>query len=303
MKNFCCRSCRALVSLPRIVLLSLLLAWGVASAPTPLAAQTPAALAVSDTLYEIRLADGSTYIGQVVEAQGDQITLQSTGGVRITFNRAQIARVRPAQGRIVEGEFWREDTNKTRLFFAPTGRTLEAGEGYAGLFFVLPFVSYGVTDWVTLSGGLPLIGSFDEGVPFFYLAPKVRVLSMPNTQVSTGVLAFFGGDEVAGIVYGVGTFGDADRAVTAGAGVPFLAGETVSEFVAMLGGEYRTGRRSKLLTENWFIPGESGALLTGGIRLIGERWSTDLGIAAAVGEGEGFYFPIVSFAYSFGGRR
>jgi hypothetical protein len=126
---------------------------------------------------------------------------------------------------------------------------------------------------------------------------------MPNTQVSTGVLAFFGGDEVAGIVYGVGTFGDADRAVTAGAGVPFLAGETVSEFVAMLGGEYRTGRRSKLLTENWFIPGESGALLTGGIRLIGERWSTDLGIAAAVGEGAGFYFPIVSFAYSFGGRR
>ncbi|CAN5458601.1 hypothetical protein BH24GEM3_BH24GEM3_20900 [soil metagenome] len=303
MKNFCRRSCRAPVSLPRIVLLSLLLAWGVASAPTPLAAQTPAALAVSDTLYEIRLADGSTYIGQVVEAQGDQITLQSTAGVRITFNRAQIARVRPARGRVVEGEFWREDTNKTRLFFAPTGRTLEAGEGYAGLFFVLPFVSYGVTDWVTLSGGLPLIGSFDEGVPFFYLAPKVRVLSMPNTQVSTGVLAFFGGEDVGGIAYGVGTFGNADRAFTAGGGVPFLAGETADEFVVMLGGEYRTGRRSKLLTENWFIPGESGALLTGGIRLIGERWTTDLGIAAAVADGEGFYFPIVSFAYTFGGRR
>ncbi len=296
----------ALVSRPipaRILLCLLLLLFAVGSKPIPVHAQTPATLAVSDTLYEIRLADGSTYIGQVVEAQADQITLQSTGGVRITFNRAQIAHVRPARGRVVEGEFWREDTNKTRLFFAPTGRTLEMGDGYAGLFFILPFLSYGVTDWVTLSGGLPLIGSFDDGVPFFYLAPKVRVLSMPNTQVSTGVLAFFGGEEVGGIAYGVGTFGDADRAFTAGAGLPFLGGETADEFVMMLGGEYRLGSRSKLLTENWFVPGESGGLLTGGIRLIGERWTTDLGIAAAVADGEGFYFPIVSFAYSFGGRR
>jgi hypothetical protein len=276
---------------------------GPLAAPTPAGAQvTPLTLSVSDTIFAVRLVDGATYIGRIVEADGERLTLQNPAGVRVQFARAQIQNVRVARGRIEGGEFWREDAHKTRLFFAPTGRTLNAGDGYLGLFYILPFVSYGLTDMVTISGGLPLIGSFDEGIPAFYLAPKVRVVGTENTQVSAGVLAFFSGDETAGIGYGVGTFGDSDRAVSVGAGIPFAGGETADRFVAMVGGEYRTGRRTKLLTENWFVPGEQGALLTGGVRLMGERWTTDLGLALAMDGSSGFYFPMVSFAYAFGGR-
>jgi hypothetical protein len=275
----------------------------VLAAPPQISAQTPVELAVSDALYEIRLTDGSTYIGRVIEADESQITLLTTGGVRVQFTRGQIMSVRSASGRVVDGEFWREDSNRTRLFFAPTGRALSQGEGYAGLFFLLPFVGYGITDDITLSGGLPLVGGSEDGVPFFYLAPKARVFSSPTTQVSTGVLAFFGGNEVGGILYGVGTWGSNDNAVTAGAGVPFAGGDFANDFVVMAGGETRVGRKLKLLTENWFIPGESGGLLTGGIRLMGERWSTDLGLAAPVFDGGFVYFPIVSFAYAFGGGR
>lgn len=260
-------------------------------------------LAVSDTLYELRLADGATYVGQVAAVSADTITIRTTTDVRVQFQRGQLAAVRVADGRVVDGQFWRRDSNRTRLFFAPTGRTLDTGDGYAGLFFILPFVGYGLTDNITLAGGLPLVGGSDGGVPFFYLAPKVRVYSTERVQLSGGVMAVFGtGSDVAGIGYGVGTFGSDDRALTAGLGVPFASGEgTADQFVVMLGGETRVGRRLKLLTENWAVPGEKGALLTGGIRLMGERWTTDLGLAAAVATDGYFYFPIVSFAYAFGG--
>ncbi|CAN5824595.1 hypothetical protein BH23GEM6_BH23GEM6_25990 [soil metagenome] len=60
-------------------------------------------------------------------------------------------------------------------------------------------------------------------------------------------------------------------------------------------------RRNKLITENWYFPGE-GAAISGGVRMMGERWTTDLGLAALLGVEDVPYFPVVSFSYNFGGR-
>ena len=296
--------------LPRLLLLALLLA----SAAGPSAAQSDVRiqqLVPSDTLYEMRLADGTTYVGRVESVAGDTIRVRTVSGVGVELQRGQLEAVHIARGKVVKGQFWRDDSNETRLFFAPTGRTVDAGTGYAGLFWVLPFLAYGITDAVTIAGGFPLVGGSDGGPPPFYLAPKVRVVSTPKANVSTGVLALFGadggeeeGNSVYGVAYGVGTFGSEDNAVTVGAGLPFASRDGAADkFVVMVGGETRVSRRMKLLTENWAMPGEEGVLLTAGIRLMGERWTTDLGLAApATGDGF-FYFPIVSFAYAFGGGR
>jgi hypothetical protein len=228
--------------------------------------------------------------------------------------------------RVVDGEFWAEDKHTTRLFFAPTGRTLRTGEGYAGLFFILPFVGYGATDNVTIAGGMPLIGSLDQ-VPV-WIAPKLRVHNADGVQVSTGVFAVhvpgstyydyepnnpYGPgrerrdpSQFVGIAYGVGTFGDNDNALHLGTGVTFGGDET--EVPLMIGGEFRTSRRHKFITENWLLPVTGGGALSGGIRFMGDRWTTDLGLMAIFGTddwgGESIpYFPIVSFSYAFGGRR
>lgn len=56
------------------------------------------------------------------------------------------------------------------------------------------------------------------------------------------------------------TVGDADRALTAGAGV-FYTGDVVkNEPAAKLGGEVRVGRRVKLITENYFLPTAIGVV-------------------------------------------
>jgi hypothetical protein len=281
-------------------------------------AQTPGEVVVSDSLMELRRAGGSTVIGRVVAVDGDRITFETIEGERFEV-RSQFARIRPARGRIVDGDFWREDQHTSRLFFGPTGRTLRAGAGYAGLFFILPFVGYGVTDNFTMAGGIPITGSLSQ-TPI-WVAPKLRVYNAPRMQVSTGLFAVYipnddSGCEppfcqpsterdpsFVGIAYGVGTFGDNDNAVHAGVGIPFAGSDVSSQLPVMVGGELRISRRNKLISENWFLPGEGGAA-SGGIRIMGSRWTTDLGLMFLLsGDSNLPYFPIVSFSYAFGGGR
>lgn len=321
MRNLCRRSCRALVSLPRMVLLSLLLACGVASTPARLTAQVPERVAASDTLQEIRLADGSTLFGRVVAVEGERITVETTAGVRIELQRAQIRSLRPVRGEVRDGEIWSEDPNSSRLFFGPTGRMLRSGEGYFGVFeLFFPFVSFAVTDNVTLAGGTPIFPDIIGRV--FYLAPKVGVAVSPQVELAAGVLAFFATEELdqgsAGIFYGVGTFGSPDNALTAGAGWGFAGQEVTNRPIFMLGGETRVARRVKLITENYayiynqeiFDFGQlerrtrTAGVVSGGIRIFGDRLSADAGLGMFVGEGDSFCcLPVVNFVYNFGGSR
>jgi hypothetical protein len=288
--------------------------WALAAAVPPAAAQEPAGPFPADSLQELRRADGSRVIGHVIGQRGDTVVFETVTGEQVEVRR-RFVRIRPVRGRFVEGEFWPEDRHGTRLFFAPTGRTLRQGEGYGGVFLVLPFVGYGATDGVTLAGGMPWVGGTLQDTPV-WIAPKVRLLDRPTAQVSTGVFAIrLPGNEYCAaecgalrprswnvIAYAVGSFGGGDDALHAGTGV--FVGSDRTEVPVMLGGERRVGRRFKLITENWLVPGDGGAV-SAGLRRMGDSWTVDYGIMAVFGDGaeEVPYFPIVSFSYAFGGRR
>lgn len=284
-----------------------LLAAAAALAPAPAAAQVPERIAVSDTLVEVRLSDGSTLFGRVVEVRDGRIVLETEAGARVELNREQIRSLRPMAGTVRGGVVWEEDPHATRLFFAPTGRALRAREGYFGVYeLFFPFVTYGITDRFTVAGGTPVIpGIIGE---FAYVGPKVLLVNAPRMQLSTGVFAgiFEGG--TAGLAYGVGTWGDRDDAFTAGVGWGFTAGDEDADVdsrpLVMLGGETRTGRRTKFLTENYFVFGASGAVLSGGVRFFGDRLSADAGAALLYADADVLCcLPLINFVYSFGRER
>jgi hypothetical protein len=294
-----------------LALLAVASAAGTAPAAAPAAAQVPAELAVGDTVYAFRLVDGSTLHARIVAVADEEITLETPGGARITVARGQIRSMTPVAGRVVGGELWLEDPHATRLFFGPTARAVPAGEGYFGVYeLFFPFVTYGVTDRFTLSGGTPVVpGAIGQA---FYLAPKLEVVRTPTARAAVGVLALFATRELdgtVGLLYGVGTFGSPDGAVSVGATVPFIAtrGETEigREPAFMIGGEARMSRRTKFISENYVIPGASAALVSGGVRFFGERLSADFGLGAVGGDGENLTccLPLVNFVYSFGGGR
>lgn len=269
--------------------------------PSRAAAQDaePAA-AARDTLYEVRLADGSVLYGRVRD-EGAAVTVETQGGATVRLRREQIASMAPLRGRVVRGRVWPADPNATRLFFAPTARSVGAGHGYLGVYEIFfPFLTFGVTDWLTLSGGTPLIPDVIGRV--FYVAPKLTVVQTERFSAAAGVLYGADREEGIGLGYGVGTFGDADRALTVGVGWRFDGDVGTDRLMAMVGGERRMGRGTKLITENYLVQGSSEAYVSGGIRFFGERLSADLGFAAPFGEDDcrgGCFFPVVNFVYSF----
>lgn len=273
-----------------------------AIAATPAIAQEGVeALTPGESLYEIRLMDGSVLFGHVTAVEGETIVLVTLVGAHVEVERSQIRVARPAEGRVVEGEFWGEDPNSSRLFFTATGRTLKKGEAYVGTYIiVLPFFAVGLTDRITVAAGAPVL--FGELEPF-YVAPKVQVFRTARAAISVGTLALFFDDEIVGINYAVGTFGTPDHALTLGLGFGFSGDQFSNQPVAMIGGETRTSRRIKLVTENYFLPGEDGLLFSAGLRFIGDRFSTDLGIAGFVGGTSACCIPLINFSYAFGRGR
>ena len=289
-----------------IGLLGLGMLWTLA--PAASAQVTTPAIVVSDTIMEIRLTDGSILYGRIVAAEGDRIVIVTEAGGRTEIGRDQVSTVRATTSRVVNGERWIDDPNATRLFFGPTGRAIGQGTGYFAVYeLIMPFLSVGLTDRLSLSGGTPIIpGALGE---LFYIAPKITVVSRPGVDLAAGVLGFFlpSEDESLGLLYGVGTFGTRDNAFTVGLGVPVFTGsddELSDRLVMMLGAEARIAPRTKFIAEGYVLPGESVGLFAGGIRFFGERLSADAGLGLAVGDNSTeCCLPVVNFVYSFGRQR
>lgn len=263
----------------------------------------------STVVHEIRLSDGSVLYGFIVAQDSVQLVVRTINGLQLDVSRTRIRQLRVSPGRIVGGEYWPEDPNHTRLLFTSTGRSLKRGEGYLSAYFLfVPMVAYGVTDRVTIAGGTPILpGAMGKA---FYLAPKVSVRETERSAYSVGAISFALTESLdrgtVGLAYGVGTWGSRDRAVTAGAGWGYVwgrdGGDVASAPVVAIGLENRVSRRVKLLTENWIFSGSGsgGAVVSGGLRFIGDRLTADLGAIGVLGTDDAACcVPMVNFVWNF----
>ena len=263
------------------------------------AQEVPVIPGPSDTVYEVGLADGSVIIGRITQVDAEQVTITTVGGGTLEIDRTQVRSLRPATGRVVDGQYWNPDPADTRLYFTATGRTLDAGEAYIGTYLIiLPFTAVGVTDRIMVYGGAPItLGRLQP----YYLGAKAQVVRTARAQASVGTLAFVFEGDAAGIAYGVGTFGSEDRAVSAGIGYFYAGDEVENEPAFMFGGENRVSRRMKLISENYILPDAVGILFSGGVRIIGDRFSAEIGLfGGAAEEDASCCFPLINFNYTFG---
>lgn len=249
------------------------------------------------TVYELMLKDGSRVYGQVEGESDTEVVFRTTSGAALTTPRARIVSLRPVAGRMIRGEFRREDPNGTRLAFGPTGRALPKGTAYLGIYQGLaPFVQVGVTDKLSIGAGTPLIFSFDDWNRPYWVTPKLQVFAGNGNYASVGVLHAFDGGDSAGIGYGVFTRETPGGAFTLGAGAAYSSGRFQSA-VAMVGGEAPVGRNIKWITENYAWDG--AVISSGGFRFFGEKLAADLVLAFAFTDGSTFAFPVVNFVYRF----
>ena len=244
-----------------------------------------------------RLRDGSTIYGRLERLGTDSLVVIGSAG-RLAIARANIRDVRDAGVAHARAdgsnEYWFPNSNTTRLLFAPTGRTLGRGEGYfADHDIVIGSIAVGVTDRLTIGGGTLIIPNSD----FWFVTPKVGIVRGDNFNLAVGALFGGVGSETGGIGYVAATIGGTDRSLTAAVGNGFAGGTASQDQVFMLGGETRVSRRISLITENYFGTGFDDALLSYGVRFLGEKFSVDLAFMNSAKNGVFPGIPYVDFVW------
>ncbi len=252
----------------------------------------------------IELTDGSIIKGRVTKVGSEIIEVTLASGQVVKIKRGEIERVEDDSGVLAYGV----DPNISRLFFAPTGRTLKQGDGYfsvAEIFF--PMVAVGVTDDIMLSGGITLVPGLEDQA--YYFNAKGRPLHVKNFDLSAGVLyanVTSGDQNGIGAFYVTGTYGDERKAVTFGGGYGFETEGGVADYpMLMFGGEIQMSKSIKAISENWIITGdETGGIISLGIRFFGRNLSADFALmypfSGSGGTTSGWPFiPWIGLNYNF----
>jgi hypothetical protein len=250
-------------------------------------------------LYELTLRDGSRAYGRVETETEDEVVFVTEAGSRLTARRAEILTLRLVSGRMQNGEFQPADPNRTRLFFGPTGHSLDRGQVSIGVYeFLMPFVQVGVTDRFSVGGGTPLVfGGGDWDRPF-WITPKYQIVRTASTHVAVGVLQAFGADgHSGGVAYVVGTNSAGQRSVSIGGGLAYDSDGGRSA-VVMVGAEGPLRRHMRVITENYIWKNRNG-VASAGVRFFGDRLSADLALAIPIGADGVYVFPVVNFVYVF----
>jgi hypothetical protein len=226
-------------------------------------------------IQRLTLIDGSTLYGSVESIADDSITFRTLADAVLTISRSNIRDLRVVSGHLVHGELRPRDPQQTRLFFGPTAKSLEHGEAYAGLYyFHVPFFQVGLTDRFSIGGGSPILLTLLTGEFGVWITPKLQVVSGDSMQMAIGAISTISDGPDVSLLYGVSTVGGPDRSVSIGVGYGYHGANGI---VVMAGAEARTSRRVKWMTENWFTPDGKG-VFGGGFRLLGERFSADVGL-------------------------
>src|SRR5687768_12079582 len=207
-------------------------------------------LVVADSGVQQRLVmrDGSELIGRIISIGDTTVQFQSQLGL-MTLRSNDILRLTSERGgSIRNGEYYFPNPNATRLVFAPTGRMLEAGEGYFSDYWIFfPGISVALADRVSIGGGMSILPGVGIGDQLFFFTPKVGVVKREKFNAAVGALyvtlpSLFDDEpdrDRAGMLYGVGTWGNRDDSFTAGLGYGFANGKMASSPAVLLGGEAR----------------------------------------------------------------
>ena len=254
-------------------------------------------------IYRVKLIDDSEITGKFSELSDTICVFFTLTGIEMRIPRIQIIEMEEVSRNVIDGVYYKTDPNRTRLLFAPTGRMLKQGKGYFSAYEIFfPTLAIGITDFLSLSGGLSLIPGSEEQL--YYLAPKLGYEVTESFSFGAGYLylSITGENVSAGILYTVVTIGNDRNALTIGGGLGVTEGEFSDNPVLVLGGELTISNSIKLVSENWIATFEDFKTIASlGLRFFGEHLAADFALLLPTGsDTDGLpVIPWVGFVYNF----
>lgn len=250
-----------------------------------------AGFAQQENLYRIETTDGNVFIGTLVAEDEEKVILRTEKFGEITIQRAHIRTMKRIDGEgTSQQKYGFENPQPTRYFFAPNAIGLKKGKGYYQNTWVLfNNVNYGLSDNVSIGGGIvPLFLFGSVGTPI-WLLPKVSV-PIADQKIHLAAGAMIGGvvgegSGGGGLLYGAATFGGNDGNVTAGIGYGYAGGDISSTPVVNISGIIRVSETFYLISENYFFPGtDFNGLIAVGTRFAKENFAVDFALARPLEE-------------------
>jgi hypothetical protein len=225
----------------------------------------------------ITTLDGSVLVGTIEQEDEEQIVLLVEGIGRVTVVRSNIRNLQVLDpDRIRNGDYWFENPQGTRYFFAPNAIGLRKGAGYyqnAWIFF--NNVNYGVSDNFSIGAGTIPVFLFGVTALPIWVLPKLSIpVSGDNIHLAAGALiggVIGEGSTGFGLVYGNATYGNRDKNLTVGLGYGYGGDEWSDTPLVNISGLYRTGKNFQWLAEIYFMPGIDGS----GFGIFGGRWAPE----------------------------
>ncbi len=240
-----------------------------------------------DTLtYYIETNDGNTYIGKVLEQDTKKLIFQSEKLGEITILQNDIREMHAINPlKMKKGKYWMDNPQATRYFFSPNGYGLKKGEGYyQNVWVLMNSFAVGVTNNVSIGGGLVPLFFFGGGPTPVWITPKVSIpVSRDNFNMGAGALVgtVIGEENTGfGILYGIATFGSKDKNMSLGLGYGYAGGDWAKSPMINLSFMIRTGARGYFISENYYINAGDGTavIISAGGRQIIKRAGLDYGL-------------------------
>lgn len=281
------------------------------------------------SFVRVETTDGAEIFGKLLSNDSVQVSVSTTSLGVVTISKSKISKMEVVKKDDVKGgKYWFENPNSTRYFVGPSAFNLKPGEGYyQNNYLLLNSVNVGITKNISIGGGFELLSTFAEGSggPIYYFTPKIGFKLAKSIHAGGGLLyasvpdiSSHSGKNRAGLGAGFAmlTFGDMDNNITLNGGYGFVKGEFSKRPMITFSGMKRIGRKTSLVTENWFVPVQEWTyngqdeykyhgFVSYGIRFFGESISVDLGFINNKDIMEVILIgvPYIDFVVKFGGKK
>ncbi len=273
----------------------------------------PAQQRDSTAFFQVETVDGNEYIGKIIDEDAEKIRLKTDKLGELALLKTDILKISPVNiTNIKKGIYWFENPQSTRYFWSPNGYGLRKGEGYyQNIWVFFNQFSVGVTDKLTLGGGLIPLFLFAGGSTPVWITPKVS-FPLQKDKFNIGVGGLFGtvlGEVNAGfgIAYGLTTFGSRDKNFSLGLGYGYAGGDWANSPTLSFSSMIRTGQRGYFLTENYYIGTADSflVLLSMGGRRIIKKAGLDFGLFIPMGKDLDTFIaiPWLGLTIPFGNNR
>jgi len=279
-------------------------------------------LAGKNYLWLIETVD-NRFFGEVVYKNNQEIMLntENMGQMAIPLISVKSTRIIKSEW-IHNGTYWGPNPNASRLLFSATAIPLKKGESFYELTDVLIHqYRYGVTDNFSVLGGSIL--PFSAFVSARY-AQKVK----PKLYMGGGAIVNFSfyrnlKELDLAFVNGLATYGNESSNITVGVGMTFFRSAVIGRAssgiaitnsglpITLLGAQVRLAKRISLVTENYFFSRltntgtnirQRESVLSGAMRIQGERKSFEFGLLLNLTLNENIVIPHIGYTYYFGRR-